>query len=121
MIAVGSVIDKVADFIQANKCERGGDYDISTDPMKSVTFRTTYENKTNLVKSLGNIEGVKNEFPIVTVVEKETSSILVEAGMNPTGFYITINERMLVHPRYGKVVSEVWRRIWNHRNTEQDS
>ena len=116
--AVGSMIDKVADFIRDNGCGRAGDNCNSENPIRLVRFTADTEDAARLMSALSEIKGtepVKGTDEHVDYMIDDGTKILAYAGTEPDGFHVAINEKMLNHPRYGKVITEVWERIWNHK------
>lgn len=114
MEKAAKVLDTVASFIgwREDSCIRKQEYDSSADPVKSASFIADGDTRRSLIESIDRKTAAEGEGD-TRYVSDEDGTRLIEVGETSDGFCVSVNDRMLGHPRFGNVMTEVWFNIYH--------
>lgn len=110
-----AVLRCVAEFVRTHECGRGGDYDVSDDPVKCKSISLGYKDRwklmTEVAKAIDGKWDVSEGLDVVEIRTKSGDDTLVKVGTDARGVRVSVNESLLRDETYGKEASELWESI----------
>ena len=115
-----SILDAVADFVEERKPEKQdvttvGEPNRITDPQRlGINYACDERTADEMMKSVARATGFEeDEYASIAAMWEDTCLARVE--LSTYGFTVWASDALLEHPRYGKVASEVWDRMWRRK------